>query len=421
MHNPIHSAKTSLLQLLETSPFLRIPARSALSAARGTRYFFRTVSIPVSEHSVVFSAYQGRAYACSPKAIYEYMRSDPKFKDFHYTWVLKEPEQYPFLLENRNTRIVKPDTLEFEQALASSKYWIFNFRTADYLRPRRGQVYIQCWHGTPFKRLGCDIHLTGASFNTLPEIRRRYHTDAKRFHYLLSPSPAATQKFISAWDLNALLPPLSILEIGYPRDDILIQNPPAAQMFREALSLPPGKKVILYAPTWRDDQHQAGVGYTYRPAVDFSLLQKLLSDDFVILFRAHYLIANRFDFSRYQGFLYDVSHVDDINTLYLISDLLVTDYSSVFFDYANLRRPILFYMYDLPRYENELRGFYLEKEALPGPIVQTETELADAIRRCTDQFEYDETYQSFNNTYNRLNDGHAAERLVKICMESTGQ
>ena len=87
---------------------------------------------------------------------------------------------------------------------------------------------------------------------------------------------------------------------------------------------------MLYAPTWRDDQHRAGVGYTYAPTLDFARLQSLLGDRFVILFRAHYLIASQFDFSQYAGFLYDVSAVDDINTLYLISDLLVTDYSSIF-------------------------------------------------------------------------------------------
>ena len=90
----------------------------------------------------------------------------------------------------------------------------------------------------------------------------------------------------------------------------------------------------------------------------------------MILFRAHYFIANSFDFEKYGDFIYDVSKIDDINELYIISDILITDYSSVFFDYANLKRPIIFYMYDLDHYEKELRGFYVDLEELPGDIVK---------------------------------------------------
>ena len=92
---------------------------------------------------------------------------------------------------------------------------------------------------------------------------------------------------------------------------------------------------------------QAGIGYTYKTEVDFDKLKANLGDEYIILFRAHYLVANSFDFDKYKGFVYDVSKVNDINHLYVISDLLVTDYSSVFFDYANLKRPEIFYMYDL--------------------------------------------------------------------------
>ena len=419
MRNPIRLAKTGFQQLLESHPALRRPVHAGVTAVRRGRYALRKAAAPLSEHSILFCAYQGRSYSCSPKAIYEYLLTDPKFRDYTFTWVLKDPARYPFLLENRNTFLVRPGTRDYERALARAKYWVFNFRTADHLSPRRGQVYLQCWHGTPLKRLGCDIEFSGASFHTLPEIRRRYHRDARQFHYLLSPSPAATKTFISAWDLDRLLPPLSILEIGYPRDDILIQNPPQAQAFRRALGSPPDKTVVLYAPTWRDDQHRAGVGYTYAPALDFARLQSLLGDRFVILFRAHYLIASQFDFSQYAGFLYDVSAVDDINTLYLISDLLVTDYSSVFFDYACLCRPILFYMYDLEHYESQMRGFYLKKEALPGPILQTEEALADAIVQYSAHFSCDERYQAFNRVYNALNDGRAAQRFVEFCFRET--
>ena len=181
---------------------------------------------------------------------------------------------------------------------------------------------------------------------------------------------------------------------------------------REALALPEGKKVILYAPTFRDNQHD-GSGYTYDTHIDFDRLQKEFSDEYVILFRAHYFVANQFDFSRYEGFIYDVSSLDDITSLYLVSDLLVTDYSSVFFDYANLGRPELFYMYDLEQYENDIRGFYFSVDTLPGPILKTEDELVEAIKNVNSiAEEYKEKYQVFHDTFNYLDDGHAAERVV---------
>jgi CDP-glycerol glycerophosphotransferase len=178
--------------------------------------------------------------------------------------------------------------------------------------------------------------------------------------------------------------------------------------------VPEGKKAILYAPTWRDDQHVSGKGYTLSLPVDFEKLRRELGDDHVILFRAHYFVANEFDFERYAGFVVDVSGVSDINDLYVASDLLVTDYSSVFFDYANLERPIVFYMYDLEAYATELRGFYLDLDELPGPIVQTEDELVAAIRSAdTPDPELVERYHRFNERFTYLDDGHASERVIE--------
>ena len=123
----------------------------------------------------------------------------------------------------------------------------------------------------------------------------------------------------------------TVLEAGYPRNDFLINHTPEdeAQIKRE-LGLPMDKKVILYAPTWRDNQHDAKLGYVYRTHMDFDALRREFGDDYVILFRAHYLVANSFDFKKYKGFVYDACGVTDINRLYVVADVLITDYSSVF-------------------------------------------------------------------------------------------
>ncbi len=133
----------------------------------------------------------------------------------------------------------------------------------------------------------------------------------------------------------------------------------------------------------------------------------------MILFRAHYFIANSFDFEKYGDFIYDVSKIDDINELYIISDILITDYSSVFFDYANLKRPIIFYMYDLDHYEKELRGFYVDLEELPGDIVKKEKDIVDILNNIKGyKAKYKEKYKKFNQKFNYLDDGKAAKRVI---------
>lgn len=106
--------------------------------------------------------------------------------------------------------------------------------------------------------------------------------------------------------------------------------------------------------------------------MDFDALRQELGDEYVILFRVHYLVASKFSFDDYEGFIYNVSNYDDINHLYLIADLLITDYSSVFFDYGILKKPMLFYMYDLEDYKDSIRGFYFGIDKLPGKIITKE-------------------------------------------------
>ncbi len=173
------------------------------------------------------------------------------------------------------------------------------------------------------------------------------------------------------------------------------------------------KKIILYAPTWRDNQYVAGLGYTYDMHLDLDRLQRELGEDYILLCRLHYLVANSIDFEKYEGFIYDVSKYDDINELYIISDLLITDYSSVFFDYANLKKPILFYMYDLEEYRDDIRGFYIDINELPGEIITEEDRLIEAVKEVEDGFVPDEKYMAFNSRYNYLDDGNAAKRTAR--------
>lgn len=404
--------KIILISIAKKNLIFRKISREILYLYRYIRYKIRGIGQKVDEHTILFSTFNGKAYSDSPRAIYDYMKDDSKYK---FIWAFKEPEKYRYLEDNKNTKVIKQGTKEYEQYLSKSKYWIFNYRAADHQYPKKNQVFLQCWHGTPLKRLGYDLDNPDNALNTKKEIRYKYKTDAKKFKYLLSPSKFATEKFISAWNLKEVKKENCVIEEGYPRNDFLINyTEEDIREIKEKLGINKiSKKIILYAPTWRDNQHTSGVGYTYKTEVDFDLLQKELGQDYIILFRAHYLVANEFDFKKYEGFIYDVSKTDDINELYVVSDILITDYSSVFFDYANLKRPIIYYMYDLDKYKDNMRGFYIDLNELPGSIIQTEENLIKEIKSVSDNFKYDNKYKKFNDKYNYLDDGNASKRVVE--------
>lgn len=408
-----------LKNIAKKSTSLRILMRNTRYFVYKLRYMLRGISVRTDENLVVFSAYNGKSYACSPKAVYEYMLQNDNFSEYQFVWIFDKPENYKFLEDNRNTKIVKSQSSECEKYLHMAKYWIFNFRALDHWVPRSNQIYVQCWHGTPLKRLGYDITNSDNAMNSIREIQSKYKIDTKRLDYLLSPCEFVTEKFSSAWNLKKFGKEDAILEIGYPRNDFLNQYTNKNVLsVKRALGLENlDKKIILYAPTWRDNQYDSASGYVYECPVNFDFLKRKLEDECIILFRAHYLVADNFDFDAYDGFVYDVSKYDDINDLYIISDLLITDYSSVFFDYAILKRPVLFYMYDMEEYRDEMRGFYLNSSDLPGPILRTEDELVEAIGKVNLLSDEKQLIERFNNVYNPMNDGRAAERLAEIIRE----
>ena len=428
-------------------PAVRRAYRGALASRRRRRYEALWQANPVDKRTVVFECYGGRGYSCSPRALYKAMLADERFCDYELVWsfrsgwskwlrralgqvelteeqALNLPEHADRLArvfgndaleELSHAKIVTHGSHDYYEALARSGTWISNFILPTHMQLRDGQVYLQTWHGSPLKRLGCDLaaNVRNAT-SSVTEIYDRYIAEGARFTYLVSPSSFATDKLSTAFALPTLGQTDKVIEEGYPRNDALTQTTPEhVAAIRERLNLPADKKLLLYAPTWRDDQHQSGIGYTYSCDVDFDYLRRELGDDYVILFRAHYLVAKDFDFEQFAGFVYDVSDVSDINDLYVVSDMLITDYSSVFFDYAILERPTIFYMYDFDAYANDLRGFYLQLDELPGPIVRDEQALVEQVRAAENPTEDDSARaKKFLERFGPLDDGHASERVL---------
>ena len=436
---------------------LRVSVRRLHVRLKESRYRRLSRGIELDEKMIIFETFMGRQYGCNPKAIYEYMIGDSCFDDFKFIWVLNDESKaaeipgftskiqgYGRDAARSRVKIVSLRSDDYYRAYAKAKYVVTNSNLDYGISKKPGQVFLQTWHGTPLKKLRCDIEIeSGNALNSLAEINQKNDLDVVRYDYFISPSRYASEKFTSSFNLEKLGKKDIIIETGYPRNDLLFNfDEEYAKSIKKKLGIPEDKKVILYAPTFRDNQHD-GAGYTYDTHIDFDRLQSELANnigetkasryDYVILFRAHYFVASQFDFSKYEGFIYDVSGLDDITPLYTIADILITDYSSVFFDFANLKRPMIFYMYDLEEYATGIRGFYIDVKELPGPIAKTEDELIDEIKKLSkssDAFSltnkgkcrvaetYADKYEAFNNKYNYLDDGKAAKRVVDILIGS---
>lgn len=371
----------------------------------------------VDDKTIFFESYQGRSFSCSPKAIFEEMRDSGEYADYEFVWGLRDVKVHNFrkMIKKLSApdgstggatiTIHKYETYAYYKTLAKAKYWVMNSNVRPFLKPRKNQVYIQTWHGTPLKRIGLDV----------PSSDLDYAKEGKKFSYMISPSKYCTEKYISAFGLEGRED--IVLETGYPRNDALFtfEQTKVNSILRE-LDIPRGKKVILYAPTFRDNKHSQVSGYENASGIDFEKLKEQLGDEYIILFRAHYFVAKNMDFSKLKDFVIDVSDYEDVNDLYIVSDMLITDYSSVFFDYANLKRPIIFYMYDYDDYKENARDFYLDETELPGPITKTQKELVQEINN-TLYFIPGARYSMFNQKFNHL-DGincglNVAKKIIK--------
>ena len=404
-----------LVNLAKKNKTLRIFFRNTLNLKNKLKYSYYKTKYKMDDKTILFEAFGGRNYTCSPKAIYEKMLTMKEFKDYTFIWSFIDPSKHE-VKKDKRLKIIKSKSKEYYKYISISKYWIVNSIIEEGITKKKDQVYVQCWHGTPLKRLRYDIVVNGASLNSVEEIRKRNDIDAKKFDYFISPSKYCTEKFTSAFNLKALGKENIIIEEGYPRNDFLFNKTKKdIDAIKKKLGLPLDKKVIFYLPTFRDNQHTSGVGYTYKLGIDFDSLKKKFSKEYVILFSPHYFIENSIDLTKYKGFIYNVARYDEINELYLVSDIIMTDYSSVFFDYANLKRPMLFYMYDIDDYKGNLRDFYISLDELPGPIAKTQDELENNLKNIDKEFKKNkEKYEKFNEKYNYLDDGNASERVIKV-------
>ncbi|MBV9208941.1 MAG: bifunctional glycosyltransferase family 2 protein/CDP-glycerol:glycerophosphate glycerophosphotransferase [Actinobacteria bacterium] len=389
--------------LIIAEPRLRRAEQGNFRQRALRRGYYPMMSRTPLRDAVLFVSWKGKQCADNPLGIAEELRR--RGDDREHLWAVTD---WSVPVPEGGTGVLR-GTQEYYEALARSKYLISNDDMQPPFRKRDGQVYLQTWHGTPLKRIGFDIanpqFISGTAY--FDHLAR----DIRQWDLLLSPNPFSTPIMRRAFAYDG-----EICEYGYPRNDLL-SRPDITQIaarVRARLGLPDGKRVVLYAPTWRDNQVYAnGRRYRFDMRLDTERAWRELGQDHVFLIRGHHHMADDVPAGMRPGFAINVTAYPDITELFLVSDILVTDYSSAMFDYAVTGRPILLFAYDLADYRDNLRGFYFDLAAeAPGPLLATSAEVIEAVRdadsvaaSCRD------AYQRFAGKFCSLDDGKAGARV----------
>jgi CDP-glycerol glycerophosphotransferase len=351
--------------------------------------------------AVVYTSFGGRQCSDSPRAIHDELvrRGAP----LEHLWVVADgmarvPEGSAALRENSR---------EHHEALARARYVVSNDHFPEWFRRREEQVCLQTWHGTPLKRLGFDV-------SAMHKTKRRFEThwdeQVRNWQHVVSPNRFSTPILRRAYRIEG-----ELLETGYPRIDVLARpdRDAAGRALRERLGVPDGVRTVLYAPTYRDHVIDRRNRYRLDLHLDVERLRSAVGEDTVILFRKHHYVVDPVPATA-DGFVRDVSSYPDGTELMLAADVLITDYSSMMFDYANTGRPMLFFTYDLDTYRDEVRGFYFDfLQRAPGPLLATSDQVAEALQDLDSvRAQHAQRYADFVAQFCELDDGGASARVV---------
>lgn len=349
--------------------------------------------IKTDERLVLFVSFMGMGVNDSPKTIYDYMREHAEYKKFKCVWALENPEKYPEL----NT--VKIDTPAYFFVALKAKYWVTNTNIERGLTfKKKGQIYLNTWHGIALKHIG----------NDCPG-RKDYNFDT--VDHLVVSGDHDEQVWKTAFNAKEY----TYLRCGMPRNEELwFASDKKKQELRVKLNIPDNKRVILYAPTWRDSTDR-GKTYEIKPPIHFDKWKEVLGNDFVILFRAHHQTTTVLGV-KYDDFVRDASEYPAVNDLMIVSDLLITDYSAIAFDYSILCRPILCYAYDYDSYLAKRGTYFNMDEKYPNKACRTERELLKQIIDIDYEKECNKT-KIFRDSFIRYGQD-ATEQCVKKLFEN---
>lgn len=336
---------------------------------------------------ILFNSFGGRKYDDSPRAIFEKMLEDSRFDAFTLIWAVDNPDNFDI---PKRAKVVKDYTFDFFLCALKAKVWITNSSMEHGLFfKKKSTVYINTWHGSAIKYLGDDVKEDGKSFKGKKTSKENvFYTQSEFDEYV----------FKRAFHIDNSI----FKRFGLPRNDELAEcNKKQIDGIKDRLHLSHEKKIVLYAPTFREYSRNAVNEITQEMRIDLNRWNKEMGNRYVLLVRVHYEVAKMLDFTAYNSVL-NVSDYPHLNDLMIISDVLISDYSSIYFDYSILHRPMLCFAYDIDAYMKN-RGMYIDiKTELPCSIVQTDDELFSQIdwvfnhyeEMCKETMKFQEKYVS---------------------------
>lgn len=360
---------------------------------------------PIEPQTVFFESHRGDSYSGNPKAICEAIVA--RGLPIQCVWSLHDTKaQVP-----KGVKKVKTGSYDYYYYHACAKVLIHNTEFRQNLPIRSEQVYINTQHGTPLKLMGSDMVDRNPNIEGQGK-RWNYYPKNGRWTHLVSPNRHTTEVFRRVFQFDG-----SVLEYGYPRNDLFYtrNTPGEIRSLKIRLGIPLDRKVILYAPTWRNNG-ASRKDAKFQLRLELDSLQREFGETHVVILRLHHLIVAslRID-PQMRDFVFERSSSKyDAQELMLAADVLITDYSSMLFDYCNLRRPIIFFAYDIEEYSSKTRGMYFDlREKAPGPVVTEMQGVLEALRTIDSwRALYAEREAAFYAEYCSLDDGHAADKLI---------
>ncbi|OKI01999.1 CDP-glycerol--glycerophosphate glycerophosphotransferase [Streptomyces sp. CB02923] len=386
---------------------VRAVRRSLVSGEAKLRAYHEVfLRLPVRKRTVVFESHLGRQFSDSPRAVYEEMRRQGL--EFEAFWSYAEdPGEFP-----AEATLVRRWSLPYLKALAQAEFWVDNQSFPLKLAKRAQTTYVQTWHGSALKKMGFD---TPAQKTLTRAQQAEQQTALDRFDRFLIRSEHDVRTLARAFRL----PERALLRVGYPRNDALVRarrreeagqgrvrGPLAAE-----LGIPEDKQVVLYAPTFRSSGARS---HRFELPFDVEEFAARFGERFVLLVRSHYLNHVTLP-PTVKGAVVDVSALHDVTPLLELADVLVSDYSSVMFDYSLLNRPMVLFTYDFEAYVHEQRGTYFDlREHAPGPLVHSPEAFFEALEGLEDlEGVYAPARARFVARFGEYERGDAARTLVE--------
>lgn len=338
--------------------------------------------------TILFVSFMGKNFNDSPKVIYDRLVNDPYFSNYQFIWAFNEPDKYEIL--NDNTKKVKMDSREYLKTALTASYWVTNVNIERGLHFKKDYTQsINTWHGVPLKKIGNDV-----------EGRNDFDfSDTNVFCYSSKYEYDIYKRAFKLTDKN-------LYKIGMPRNEILIKNnQKIVDKVRNDLGIK-DKKIILYAPTWREDSNDL-------QAMNFAKWEKELADDYVLLVKAHGLSEKILLDDNL--FVKDVSDYEETAELIMVADILITDYSSIMFDFALLAKPIFIYMTDYEKYVAE-RGVYFNLKETVLSIFEDDDLLLEYIQNYEEEKEKLNS-KNFGQKFIEVREVKASQTIIKLMKE----